>query len=192
MTDSVDLQDACRIWQGGMEGGSSPIRAAARNLTGIKHYFAADFITKYEDAARENPTTTARAAVLLKALEESELHTAEEWAQIAGVDSDWVGRGIQQGEQDAQILESFATGEVNMPLWGASFDPEVCAIYGDRFTFIMHGAFPAVPAWLHSGIKAEEQELICGGRYRIIEPIDLDAEKVQVHLEFVELNPLFG
>lgn len=50
-----------------MEGGSSPIRAAARDLTGISHYFQADFITRYEEEAHDDPVTTARARVLLEA-----------------------------------------------------------------------------------------------------------------------------
>ena len=73
------LQDACAIWQGGMEGGSSPIRAAARNLTGISHYFQAGFITKCEQEAHDNPVTTARARVLLEALATSPLFTATQW-----------------------------------------------------------------------------------------------------------------
>ena len=184
------LQDACAIWQGGMEGGSSPIRAAARNLTGVRHYFTADFITTYEHEARTNERTTSRARVLLEALATSPLRTSAEWADAHGIDSDWVGRGIKKGAQDPQILETLATGELTMPLWGASFDPEVARAYGDRITFVLQGPFPAVPAWLHSGIVAEELELICGGRYQIVEPIDRDADHIAVHLRFVELTPL--
>lgn len=186
----ASLEDACAVWQGGMEGGSSPIRAAARNLTGVSHYFKADFITRYEDEARASERTTSRARVLLEALAASPLRTAAEWSQTLRVGSDWVGRGIKQGAQDPQILESLATGELTMPLWGASFDPEVARSYGGRFTFVMTGPFPAVPAWLHSGIVAHELELICGGRYQIMEPLDLNAETIAVHLRFIELTPL--
>lgn len=186
------LKDACAIWQGGMEGGSSPIRAAARNLTGVSHYFKADFITKYEEEARANGRTKARARVLLEALAASPVRTPAEWAATLGVDSDWVGRGIKKGPQDPQILESLASGELTMPLWGASFDPAVAQSYGDRFVFIVHGSFPAIPAWLHSGIVAEELELICGGRYEIVEPLSLDGDSVSVHLRFVELAPLIA
>lgn len=184
------LSDACAVWQGGMEGGSSPIRAAARNLTGISHYFQAPFITDYEHEARQNPVTTGRARTLLVALEASPLRTAVEWGEALGVDSSWVGRGIKRGAQDPQILDSLASGELVMPLWGASFDPEVARHYGDRFTFVLQGPFPAVPAWVHSGIVAEELELICGGRYEIVDELDLDAEKIVVHLRFTGFPPL--
>lgn len=188
--DMESLQDACAVWQGGMEGGSSPIRAAARNLTGVSHYFKADFITRYEDDARANERTTARARVLMDALAASPLRTAAEWSEALGVGSGWVGRGIKKGPQDPQILESLATGELTMPLWGASFDPEVARSYGGRFTFVMTGPFPAVPAWLHSGSVAHELELICGGRYQIVGPLDLNAENIVVPLRFVELTPI--
>lgn len=183
----MDLQDACVAWQGGMSGGSSPIRAAARNLTGIRHYFRADFIDKYEEDARRDEPTTQRARTLLDALAASPLRTPAEWAEELNTGSSWVGRGIKKGTQDQQILQSLATGEITMPLWGASFDPDIARHYGDRFTFIVHGPFPAIPAWIHSGIVAEELELICGGRYEIIEPPDLTAEKIEVHLRFLEL-----
>lgn len=188
----MDLQDACAAWQGGMSGGSSPIRAAARNLTGVRHYFRADFIDQYEDEARRDEQTTQRARTLLAALAESPLRTPVEWAAELDTGSGWVGRGIKKGTQDAQILESLATGEITMPLWGASFDPAIARHYGDRFTFVLHGPFPAVPAWVHSGIVAEELELICGGRYEIIEPTDLTAEKVEVHLRFLDLPSVDG
>lgn len=186
----MELHDACAEWQGGMSGGSSPIRAAARNLTGIKHYFRADFIDTYEEEARKDESTTQRARTLLAALAASPLRTSAEWARELNTGSNWVGRGIKLGIQDQQILRSLAAGEITMPLWGASFDRNIARHYGDRFTFILHGPFPAVPAWIYSGIVAEELELICGGRYEIIEPTDLTAEKIEVHLRFLELPPV--
>lgn len=183
----MELRDACAEWQGGMLGGSSPIRAAARNLTGVRHYFRADFIDKYEEEARTDEPTTQRARTLLAALAASPLRTSAEWAHELNTGSSWVGRGIKLGVQDEQILQSLATGEITMPLWGASFDPDIARHYGDRFTFILHGPFPAVPAWIYSGIVAEERELICGGRYEIIDPTDLNAEKIEVHLRFLGL-----
>lgn len=184
------LQEACTAWQGGMEGGSSPIRAAARNLTGTSHYFKADFITRYEEEARLDTTTTERARALLRGLTDSPLRTSAEWAEKLGVGSDWVGRGIRKGPQDAQILEALAQGQLTMPLWGASFDARVAAGYGDRFTFVIQGPFPAIPAWVHSGIVAEELELICGGRYEILEPLDLGLDNIVVNLSFIEAVPV--
>lgn len=186
----MDLQDACAAWQGGMAGGSSPIRAAARNLTGVSHYFRADFIDKYEENARNNEPTIQRARTLLAALATSPLRSSAEWASELNTGSSWVGRGIKKGPQDQQILDSLSTSELTMPLWGASFDAAVARHYGDRFTFILHGPFPAIPVWIHSGIVAEEQELICGGRYEILDSTDLTADKIEVHLRFLELPAL--
>jgi hypothetical protein len=33
------------------------------------------------------------------------------------------------------------------------------------------GAFPAVAAWVHSGVLPEEQELICGGEYKVVDTV---------------------
>lgn len=120
-----ELRDACRAWQGRMEGGSSPIRAAARNLTGVKHYFDAPFIRDYEAAARASDVTTRRAVVLLAALAESPLRTATEWGDALGTGSVWVGRGIKKGadDQDRQIQASLRAGELTMPLWGTQPRP---------------------------------------------------------------------
>src|SRR3954464_11795450 len=35
----ADLRDACTLWQGGQNVGSSPVRGAARVLSGVRHYF---------------------------------------------------------------------------------------------------------------------------------------------------------
>ncbi len=43
---------------------------------------------------------------------------------------------------------------------------------------------------MHSGIVAEELELICGGRYEIVDELDLDAEKIVVNLQFTGFPPL--
>ena len=61
-----------------------------------------------------------------------------------------------------------------MPLWGVSLSPEVAAGFGTRFLFELVGDFPAVPAWKHSGIKDDEQELVTGGRYRVLSQEERD------------------
>ena len=53
------LAEACTLWQGGRDVGSSPIRAAARVLSGVDHYFHADFITAYNQQARTTPEVLA-------------------------------------------------------------------------------------------------------------------------------------
>jgi hypothetical protein len=61
------VAEACRVWQSGRDGGSSRLRGAARALSGVPHYFRADFITAYGRAARDDPAAMANAAVLLRA-----------------------------------------------------------------------------------------------------------------------------
>ncbi|WP_448638650.1 hypothetical protein [Geodermatophilus sp. URMC 63] len=55
-----------------------------------------------------------------------------------------------------------------MPLWGVSLSPGVADSFGTRFLFELVGPFPAVPAWMASGVKTEEQELVTGGRYQVL------------------------
>lgn len=68
--------------------------------------------------------------------------------------------------------------------------PVVSGGYGARFTFVLHGPFPAVPTWIQSGIVAEELELIYGGKYEILKPLDFDAKQLAVRLRFLNLLPL--
>lgn len=187
--DRVQLGDACAAWQGGRGGGSSPIRAAARNLTGVQHYFQADFIARYEEEARADSATTRRAATLLEALEGGRLLDAAGWGIAVSVNSNWVGRGIVSGPQDAQILAALQTGWITMPLWGASLDRTVAEGFGSRFVFELEGPFPAVPAWLYSGIKPEEQELVCGGRYVVASLEEISVGQTLVRLHFDSTTP---
>lgn len=191
MTEIDALRDACAAWQGGRDGGSSPIRAAARVLTGTAHYFTADFITDYERAAAQHPVTMARARVLLEALGCAARHDASTWAQSGGVSSTWVGRGIASGVQDPQIVQTLDTGRIQMPLWGLSLDQDVALSFGSRFLFEVIGIFPAVPAWLSSGIKADERELITGGTYAVEALHEDDSGTTHVRLRFVDaIHPI--
>ena len=177
------LAQACEAWQGGRDTGSSPIRAAARVLTGTPHYFQAEFIDKFESDAEANPEMLDYARTLLTALASSPKRDASSWADNLEIASDWVGRGIKSETQDDQIIESLATKQLCMPLWGASLDKEVAEGYGTRFIFELHGPFPAIPAWTHSEIKPEERELILGGRYKIIND-DEGSECRRISLKF--------
>lgn len=164
------VADACAAWQGGRDGGSSPIRAAARVLTRTKHYFDAAFITDLERDAAKDAVTLSRARTLLDAVNSSDLRDAADWGRSTGYATDWAGRGIRSGPQDDQILAVLKSGEITMPLWGLSLDRSVAASFGEGFLFELHGPFPAVPAWSASGIKEEERELITGGRYAVTSP----------------------
>lgn len=162
------LAEACGVWQSGRDGGSSRLRGAARVLTGVPHYFEADFIRDHEEAARNDPAALRHARVILNRLAVSPARPAGEWAATAKVrESDFAGRGLASNLQDAQIEARLDSGSFDMPLFGLSLDREVTVQYGGRFLLEMVGAFPAVPAWLASAVKAEERELITGGRFRV-------------------------
>ena len=121
------------MWQSGRDG-SSRLRGAARVVSGIPHYFQADFITAHEGAARADPAMLDRARTLLSAVGRSRPQTAAEWRGTAlpeGIDV--AGRGLKGKEQDLQILEVLRSGEITMPLWGVSLDRNVAQRYGTRF-----------------------------------------------------------
>lgn len=178
MTDNQpnELAAACRAWQGGRDIGSTPLRGAARVLTGVPHYFQADFITKQEDNARVNPDVMRAADVLLSAVADAPHRTGNEWNAVTGLHQrGFVGRGLEpKPEFDDQILEALATDRLVMPLWGVSLNWYAAWWFGTggrflkpRFLFEIEGPFPAVPAWMHSGEKADQEELICGGEYAV-------------------------
>jgi hypothetical protein len=72
-----------------------------------------------------------------------------------------------------------------MPLWGLSLSRAITDQYGGRFLLQVVGPFPAVPAWLASGVKDEEQELISGGRCRVVQ-VTPGQTVTHVSLEWVE------
>jgi hypothetical protein len=85
----------------------------------------------------------------------------------------FAGRGISsKPAEDPQIEARLRSGRIEMPLWGVSLSPDVAAGFGTRFLFELVGDFPAVPAWKHSGLKDFEQELVTGGRYRVLSQED--------------------
>lgn len=183
--DGTLLVDACTAWQGGRDGGSSPIRAAARVLTQTKHYFESDFIAEYERDASASQTTMTHARTLLDALAVAPVRDAAGWGRSTGTDSAWVGRGIKTAPQDAEITTALRSGSISMPLWGLSLDREVALSFGNAFLFELIGPFPAIAAWTASLIKDDERELIAGGRYSVI-GMDERAGGYDVKLEFIE------
>ncbi|MGM7698475.1 hypothetical protein [Microbacterium sp. A84] len=180
------LREACVAWQDGRDGGSSPLRAAARVLTGTPHYFEADFISHYERVAAADPLTMSRARFLLSALAAFPRMTAAGWSESTGFGSSWAGRGIKSGNQDGQISAALETGSLTMPLWGLSLDRDVALSFGRKFLFELIGPFPAFPAWIASGIKSEERELIAGGRYDVERIAEDPSGTTIVQLRFVE------
>lgn len=164
------LRDACSAWQSGRDQGSSRLRAAARVLTGLPHYFAADFIEQQEEAARRDPASLERAGILLDAVAASQPREAAAWrGGDPAAEADLAGRGLAAKPQDDDIMKALATGEVVMPLWGVSLDRKIAESYGRRFLFLISGPFHGVAAWEVSGEKHEEQEIITGGRYQVID-----------------------
>lgn len=74
-----------------------------------------------------------------------------------------------------------------MPLWGVSLSPNVASSFGDRFTFEIVGAFPAIVATHHSGIKQDEVELITGGEYVVDSCTEGEEGGVTARLSFSRL-----
>lgn len=169
-TPDATLAVACEMWQGGRDSGSSRLRGAARALTGVRHYFWAPFIREHEDDARKQPEALAAGSALLRAINAAPRLDADGWNTRVGLPArGFAGRGISSKlKEDPQIERQLSTGQIEMPLWGVSLSPDVAAGFGTRFLFELVGDFPAVPAWKHSGIKDVEQELVTGGRYRVL------------------------
>lgn len=158
--------------------GSSLLRGAARVLTGVPHYFS-----EYEENARANPDALSYGQSLLDALAASLPLDADAWSTCAGLaPRGFAGRGLKAKPTEApQILATLKSGEITMPLWGLSLDRSVAQSYGSHFLFEVVGPFPAIASWTYSGIKPEEQELIAGGRYDVIDMTgDEDATHVQL------------
>jgi hypothetical protein len=170
------LATACALWQGGQNVGSSPVRGAARVLSGVDHYFRAGFITDYDRQARTTPEVLAAGVALLRAVNAAPHRDADAWSAAVGLPAGgFAGRGIKsKPDEDPQIEARLATGRIEMPLWGISLSPDVAAGFGTRFLFELVGDFPAVPAWVHSGIKADERELVTGGQYRVLSQEERD------------------
>src|SRR5690348_1782429 len=61
MAQAGDVAEACSAWQSGRDGGSTPIRAAARRLTHVPHYFRADWLQDIEERAAADDRTMRRA-----------------------------------------------------------------------------------------------------------------------------------
>jgi hypothetical protein len=169
-----ELGDACDVWQSGRDGGSTPLRAAARIVTGLPHYFSAPYIDSLDADATSDVIALLRARVLLEGITGSEPRTAAQWRALTALPGpDYVSRGIGSKEkhgEDGQI-ERLVTGSnavITMPLWGFSLSEAMALSYGTRFMFRVHGPFHAIAAWQHSGMKPEEQELIGSGHYCVL------------------------
>lgn len=180
------LLEACRYWQGGQDQGSSPLRAAARVLTGIPHYFDSDFITAYDDAARDDAVLLELGRTLLDAVANSGVHDVGHFAEALrypGAASP--SRGIRKKvpAEDDQIDRIVRrTGAVlPMPLWGFSLDPLKAREYGTRFVFDLEGPFSGVPIAALTGEKHDEFEVVGGGSYAVNRVHD-DAGTTNVHL----------
>jgi hypothetical protein len=165
-----DLREACSLWQGGRDVGSSPIRGAARALTGVGHYFRAPFITEYEQEARRSREVLGAGVTLLRAVNAAPRLDADGWNAAVDLPArGFAGRGIKaKPDEDPQIEKQLATGRIEMPLWGVSLSRKVADSFGTRFLFELVGEFPAVAAWVASDSKDDEQELVTGGRYHVV------------------------
>jgi hypothetical protein len=182
---SADLAAACELWQSGRDGGSSRLRGAARVLTGIPHYFRADFIDAQEEGARRSPQALRAGITLLRAVNSAGRQAADGWNAATDLPlRGFAGRGLESKPQDDQILKQLRRGQITMPLWGVSLDRDKAREFGTRFLLEIVGEFPAVPAWVASGVTAQEQELITGGRYRVLSQTE-DSGTTHVRLQWI-------
>ena len=187
----AELADACAAWQGGRDIGSSLLRTGARAVAGVPHYFHADFIADHDRRARAHPKALGQASILLAAVNASVARTADDWC--AAVDlpaTGFAGRGVSpKPAADEQILRTLTqTHRITMPLWGVSLDPGVAKSFGGthpRWIFEIVGEFRGIPAWLRSGIKDGERELICGGEYLVQELVDAGST-TRVRLRYLD------
>jgi hypothetical protein len=117
---------------------------------------------------------------------DAERRDADGWCAATGLPAGgFAGRGLaEKPDEDPQILRTLGHREITMPLWGVSLSRTVADGFGTRFLFEIAGAFPAVPAWVASGIKDDEQELVTGGRYRVLSMEDVGAT-THVRLEWM-------
>jgi hypothetical protein len=144
----MPLGEACALWQGGRDVGSSLIRGAARVLTGVPHYVQASYIAAQEEASRNRPDALSAAHALLAGIAAADQLDADGWAGIASLaPTGFAGRGLRsEAEKDDQIEAVLDSGLIRMPLWGLSLDRAVTEQYGGRFLLEDVGPFPAVPA----------------------------------------------
>lgn len=200
---ATTLADACRTWQSGRNGGSTPIRGGARLLTGIPHYFDADFIDQIDANASQDKETLTHAQVLLTAIEHAPKRTVDEWRSHLHLAGDSPAmRGIASKEGQDHIddaIERLVTSQnaiIAMPLWGFSLNPAVALGYGSRFVFRLRGSFNAVPAWTHSGDRHDELEMIGSGNYRILEThqendsLIIDLEQIETITAKYKINEI--
>lgn len=136
----------------------------------MRHYFYAPFIRAYEQEARGQRDALDAGITLLRAVNSAPQLDTDGWCSATGLPAcGFAGRGVgSKPDEDPQIERQLRTGQIEMPLWGVSLSRSVADEFGSRFLFEVVSDFPAVPAWVHSGIKGEEQELITGGRYRVV------------------------
>ena len=132
----------------------------------------------------------------MRAIEDSEARTPAEWHEdVNAGQGAFAGRGIKEkcGEnEDAQILEALQGGTLTMQLWGVSLSRTVAESFGQRFLFMIDGPFQGVAAWRESGIEAEQEEIITGGTYEVVDmnPADGSAPCVVLLRQVGPIPPL--
>lgn len=173
----LTLKQACTLWQSGRDTGSSAIRAGARELTGLPHYFQATYLNDHLKKALSSSEVMDAARTLMNAVAESdpERATASEWREAHQLTpGTFAGRGIEKKDaekEDEQIRAKLETGKFSMPLWGVSLDEKTAREFGNGnlgFVFQIEGPFRGVAAWDQSGIKENEYEIITGGHYAVL------------------------
>jgi hypothetical protein len=78
------LVEAVRRWQCGRDG-SSLLRGVARVITGVSHYFDADFITGYERAAERDDHVRSQARLLIDEIANADARSDRDWHASQGL-----------------------------------------------------------------------------------------------------------
>ncbi len=137
--------------------GSSLIRGAARVLTGVPHYVQASYITAQEEAARNRPDALAAARAMLAGFARADrLDRRRMGPSCFARARPFRPPGVcgPRRRRTTRSRRCSTQGSSRMPLWGLSLDRAVTEQYGGRFLFEVVGPFPALPAWLESGVGA--------------------------------------
>lgn len=163
----ASVREAVQRWQSGQEG-SSLLRGAARALTRVPHYFAADYIRGYETRAARDRSAIDQARLLMREIARQETKRDSERQADHGLSGPaFAGRGIRSKPEDSQILAAVQSGVLTMPLWGFSLRESVARTYGERFLFRIEGPFHGIHAWMITGDQADDAEVIASGIYSV-------------------------
>ncbi len=168
--ESRVVASACQQWQSGRGGGSPRLRAAARALTGVSHYVTADCVARQEQEARRDLASMVAATALLHGVSSAPARDAAGWnAELGLPPRSFAGRVIAaSADSDEEFMGHVCSGHLDIPLWSVTLDPEVANRCRGHFRAEIEGPFPGIVPSSLTGLKAQDQAIITGGRYDVV------------------------